>query len=147
MAARFDRYGSYTSKEVALPLDPLNRKLFPAGRFGLVDAPQPAFGYFAGGGWAFGLPERFGLRFTPEAYDAYTHPTSSVVKLTRYDERNPSRVIDSITVQTFDPNKPNYEVGWNLPPANSIVLRVHCSAITVARWPRSQRHYCRAVCF
>ncbi|MEY2756884.1 MAG: hypothetical protein RIR33_662, partial [Pseudomonadota bacterium] len=43
-------------------------------RTGLIDNAQPTFGYFSGGGWAFGLIENSQFRINSQAYVDYAGP-------------------------------------------------------------------------
>lgn len=84
----------------------LDRRLFPGGRQGLIDVIQPVFGYFAGGGWAFGMAERTGQRFTAASYTRYlSGQTSFLVEV--YNERT-GAISSSIALQSINPNAENY---------------------------------------
>jgi Ca2+-binding RTX toxin-like protein len=83
-------------------------RIFPRGRAGALDTNQPVFGYFAGGGWAFGLTETANSRFDPIGYDRYIKlaPGQETFLAPRYNAKG--EYLGSETIQTTDATKPNY---------------------------------------
>ncbi|MCA6345608.1 calcium-binding protein [Phenylobacterium sp.] len=90
-------------------------RFFPRGRAGALDTNQPVFGYFAGGGWAFGQTETANSRFTPESYARYIEfgDKRGVFMADRKDANG--NALPSVPIQTTDPTKPNYS-----PPYESL---------------------------
>lgn len=117
---------------------PSNRdeRFYPSHRQG-GDRLQPVFGYFSGGGWAFGMTERDGARIHPNSYASYRGPAGGSFDVIFYNE-NDNSVSRTVRVQTTDQNAPNY-----LPPFSSLrpidqAAVLHDQAYQTARHARAQ---------
>lgn len=119
-------------------LFPMNRdeRFYPSFRQG-TDNIQPVFGYFSGGGWAFGMAERDGARIHPSSYENYRNPLLQSFDVIFYDERT-GAVSRTVRVQTSDPQAPNYIQPFStLRPIDQAAV-FHDQAYQMAREARAQ---------